>query len=265
MQRLLAYTASAGLVATAMLATGCSTSATSEPTATPSQVLTEAPSPTIDEPTQSPTSPRETWLTAVLDTEQADAATMDIQLITNVEGFERITAGGGYVEMLQGYGDIAWTDDLGATREVLTANGHFLELDGTWFSIEREGALPTTVAFDPLTGLAEATNVVEIGTEDVGGLTTIRLDADLDARIGISSMGFSEEERTVFAGDTGASLIATIWIDDTGRIVRVLREYSTSSLDGDPIRATSLFLVNNLGEYQPIDVPETADAIPAPV
>jgi hypothetical protein len=45
----------------------------------------------------------------------------------------------------------------------------------------------------------------------------------------------------------------------------VLREYSTSSLDGDPIRATSLFLVNNLGEYQPIDVPETADAIPAPV
>lgn len=190
---------------------------------------------------------------------------LDVQLITDVEGFERITSGRGYAEMLDGYGDITWTDELGQTREVLTANGHFLELDGTWFTIEREGSLPTTVAFDPLAGLADATGIVEIGPEDVTGFPTVRFDADLDAKSGVDVMGFSEEERTVF-GDTGdATLVATIWIDQDGRIVRILREYTASSVDGDPIRATSLFLLTALGEAVPMDVPETADALPAPV
>jgi len=63
---------------------------------------------------------------------------------------------------------------------------------------------------------------------------------------------------------TDASLVATIWIDDAGRIVRVLREYSASSPDSDPISATTLYLLSNFTEPTPTEVPETADAIPAP-
>lgn len=205
------------------------------------------------------------WNQAVDSTQQADALTIGVQLITNVEGFERIVAGAGYVEVSPGFGDITWTDDLGTTREVITGSGHFLELDGTWLELAGDSTLPTTVAFDPLAGLEDATNVVEVGTEDVEGTSTTRLDADLDASIGITTMGFSEEERTVFPDSPEASLIATIWVDADGRIVRVLREYQASSSDGDPISATNLYLISNQGEAQPIDVPETADALPAPV
>lgn len=244
----------------AIVITGCTTS--SPP------VVAPTPDRTDSSPTRAPSpkaSPEQAWRAAVSQTRQADSTMLDAQLITDVEGFERITSGEGYVEMLKGYGDITWTDDLGQTREVITANGHFLELDGTWFAIERSGSSPTAVAFDPLAGLSGAQDVVEVGPDDVAGIPTTRFDADLDAKLGIDLMGFSEEERTVL-GDAGdASLIATIWLDADGRIVRILREYTTSSMDGDPIRATSLFLLDAFGEVVPMDVPETADAVPAPV
>lgn len=190
---------------------------------------------------------------------------MDVQLITDVEGFQRITSGEGYIEMAPGFGDIAWTDELGTTREVLTADGHFLELDGTWFAIESSGSLPTTVAFDPLRGLDGATNVVDAGEEVVFGVNTTRLDAQLDPSQGATSMGFSDEERTVFVENDEASLTSTMWVDEQGRIVRLLREYRSASIDGDPISATSLYVFTGVGVVQPIDVPETAEAIPAPV
>ena len=202
---------------------------------------------------------------AVESTRQADAASMEVQLITNVEGFERITSGQGYVQLVPGYGDITWTDDLGITREVVSASGHYFELDGTWFVIDPASSLPTTVAFDPLAGLAEARNVTEVGAENVLGRSAVRFDADLDPQMGALSMGFSQEEATVFADGADASLVATIWVDTEGRIVRIVREYSASSVDGAPISATSLYLLDDFGDLRPIDVPETADAIPAPV
>ena len=105
---------------------------------------------------------------------------------------------------------------------------------------------------------------VGAGEEEVVGVSTTRFDADLDPNVGPSTMGFSGEELTVVNDATGASLVATIWVDDEGRIVRVLREYSASSPDGDPISATSLYLMGDFTDPTPIDVPETADAIPAP-
>lgn len=202
---------------------------------------------------------------AVQDTQQLDAASIEAQLITNVEGFERITSGEGYVQMVPGYGDITWTDDLGVTREVVSDTGHYLELEGSWFEVDSAAGLPTTVAFEPLADLAEARNVVAGGEEVVLGRDTLRFDADLDPQMGVLSMGFSQEEVTVFADETDASLVATIWVDAEGRIVRVVREYSASSVDGAPITATNLYLLDGFGAIRPIDVPETADAIPAPV
>ena len=198
----------------------------------------------------------------------ARSVLLEAQLITDVEGFERITSGTGYVELQSGYGDIEWTDELGDSRELITQDGHFLELDGTWFEIERAGSLPTTVVFDPLAGLESASNVVAVGTEEVLGTQTYRFDADLDPSMGVDLMGFSEEERTVFptepiSPEQRGSMIATIWVDEDGRIVRVLREFEATSADGDPITATSLLLLGGWGTTQPLDTPE--DAIPAPV
>lgn len=251
------------LAISALIITGCSATENDQSTLDPTPSESASPSPTQD--TQPLTTPPELWQQAIDNTLRANATAIDVQLITNVEGFERIVAGTGYVELAQAFGDITWTDDLGTTREVVTANGHFLELDDVWLAIERDGALPTTVAFAPLAGLADATNVVEGGTEEVEGIPTLRLDADVDPSEGTAIMGFSEEELTVFADATNASLIATMWVDGEGRIVRVLREYTASSLDGDPIFATSLYLLSAHGQIQPIEVSETADALPAPL
>jgi hypothetical protein len=253
------------LAISAFVFTGCSTIDNDESTKVPAPTFSESASPSPTEETQQLPTPLELWQQALDNTAQANAAAIEVQLITNVEGFERIVAGAGYVELAPAFGDITWTDDLGTTREVITANGHFLELDDTWLELSGDSTLPTTVAFNPLAGLGGATNVVEVGTEDVEGVPTIRLDADLSPSDGTLIMGFSQEEMTVFGETDEASLIATMWIDTEGQIVRVLREFQTSSLDGDPISATSLYLLTDIGQVQPIDVPATVDAIPAPV
>lgn len=245
------------------IASGCSNEATQQDPPTPSPPVS-TPSPS-QEPSPSQQAPQLAWQAAIEATEAADALLIDVQLITNVEGFERITAGIGYIEVDTGFGDIRWTDDLGSSREVITSSGHFLEIDGTWFALGDGSELPTTIAFDPLAALATATDVVDVGPEDVGGSPTVRLEADLSGTEAIETMGFSDEEKTVFEDSTDASFTATIWIDDDGRIVRIVREFNTSSFDGDPISATSLFLVEDAGEPRPIDVPETKDAVEAPV
>jgi len=253
------------LTASAVIITGCSATDSDQSTEVPAPTLVESASPSPTDEAMPRATPEEMWDQAVDSTQQADALTIDVQLITNVEGFERIIAGAGYVEVSRGFGDITWTDDLGTTREVITGSGHFLELDGTWLELAGDSTLPTTVAFNPLAGLEDATNVVVVGTEEVEGTPTTRLDADLGASAGMTTMGFSEEERTVFSDAPEASLIATIWIDTDDQIIRVLREYEAFSSDGDPISATNLYLLSNPGQARPIDVPETADALPAPV
>ena len=250
-----------GVIAAVFMA-GCTTDSTE--TASSPAPSTPAASPSV-QPSEVTIDPSEMWQRALEQTRRAGGAVVDVQLITDVEGFERITSGEGYVEMAQSHGDIAWTDELGTTREVLTADGHFLEVEGTWFAIESPGSLPTTVAFDPLRGLDSATNVVDGGEEVVFGVDTTRLDAQLDPSQGATAMGFSDEERTVFVDNDEASLTSTMWVDEQGRIVRLLRDYRSASVDGDPISATSLYVFTGVGVAQPIDVPETAEAIPAPV
>jgi len=228
---------------------------TPSPTASPTTESTPSPS-------SAPQTPEQEWSSALSTT--TGQATVEAQLLTNVEGFERIVAGEGTVQPANGYGDITWSDELSTTREIQTVDGHFLELDGTWFLLDGETGVPTKVGFTPLAGLESATNVIRVGDEEVVGVSATRFDANLDPNAGPATMGFSGEELTVVNDATDASLVATIWIDDAGRIVRVLREYSASSPDSDPISATTLYLLSNFTEPTPIEVPETANAIPAP-
>ena len=253
------------LAFSALVLTGCSAAQDDQSVEVSVPTLSESASPAPTKEMQTLATPLELWQQALDKTAQANTTTIEIQLITNVEGFERIIAGVGYVDMAQEFGDITWTDDLGTTREVITANGHFLELDGTWLELAGDSTLPTTVAFNPFAGLADATNVVEVGTQEVSGIPTTRLDADLSQSDGTLIMGFSKEELTVFNETADASLIATMWVDGDGHIVRIVREYAASSIDGDPINATNLYLLSDVGQTRPIEIPETADAIPAPV
>ena len=250
------------VMVSAVVVAGCSSqdSASQSPTQQPetSRTPSAAASP-ADGDSDQDLSPTDIWLRAVTTTSAIERATIDAQIITNVEGFERITQGDGYIDFTPQTGDLTWTDDRSTTREVRSTTGHYVELDGTWFEVPQ--ALPTTVAFEPLAGLTDATDVDVEGNEDVLGRPTTKLTASLPP--GVTALGFSDEELTVFDPESG-SLLATIWVDDTDRIVRVLREYSTSSQDGDLVEAVSLFVLSGDTATVPIEVPETADAIPAP-
>jgi len=250
---------------TAALVSSCTTNddatgenAPSTPTDQPTVEASESPDPdTTLEPSEQPEG---LWRRALDATALSGSADIDAQLVTNVEGFERITQGDGWVDITTGSGDITWIDDRSTTREVRSPTGHYLDLDGTWFSVADE--LPTTVAFEPLDGLADPASVQAEGTENVLGIEATKLTAELPADGSV--MGFSSEETTVFDPMTG-SLTATIWVDAEDRIVRVLREYATESLDGDFVEAVSLFVFTEFGVERPLDIPATIDAVPAPV
>ena len=229
-----------------------------------SEVAVPEVSPTVDKTSapQEQDVAADLWASAV--GTATGGANIEAQLITSVAGFERVTSGTGYVEMSSGYGDVNWTDELGVTREVRTETGHYLQVEETWFEIERENALPTTIVFEPFRGLDRATDIRIDGEADVRGTPTTQLTATLDPNDAGVEMGFSEEERSIVKDATDASLTATIWVDGDGRIVRVLREYSATSSEQDPIEATSLYLFDEFGIERPIDVAATADAIPAP-
>jgi len=179
--------------------------------------------------------------------------------VTDVEGFQRVVIGEGYVHVPSASGDMLWTDDRSVLREVRVPSGHYVELDGVWY-LESEG-IPTTVAFTPLAGLDSATDIREGDPEDVFGVPTRTFEATLVTDAGL--MGVSTEELSVM-DPTSGEMTATIWVDEELRIVRIVRDYRTTSLDGDPIEAQALFLFSDFGKDRPIDVPETADAIPAP-
>ena len=242
---------------------GCSSEPTgSNAASSASSSTSPTESPSVDAPTAADTSPAEQWANAVANTR--GQASLASQLITNVEGFERIIAGTGVVDIDSSYGDITWSDELATTREIQSVDGHFLELDGTWFALDSETGVPTKVGFSPLRGLDTAGNITRVGPEQVLGVEANRFEASLDPAIGASIMGFSGEEMTVLNEATPLSLVATMWVDDQGRIIRILREFQAESTDGDPISATTMDLLSDFSEPSPINVPETADAIPEP-
>lgn len=245
---------------TAALLTSCASS-NDLPEEAPSGAETTSASPAPEESAtpHSDAQPLDTWQRALDATALAGSADIDAQILTSVEGFERITQGNGWIDVTTGTGDITWTDDRSQTREVLSPTGHFLELDGTWFAVP--GDLPTTVAFFPLEGLSGAADISLDGSEDVLGFPTTKLTATLP--VDAAFLGFSQEELSAFDPNTG-SLEATIWIDSDDRIVRVLREYTTTSLDGDFVEAVTLSVLTRFGVERPLDIPATADAIPAP-
>ena len=245
----------AAALALALAITACSTSnEVATPEISPSAEETSAP--------QEQDVAADLWVSAV--SVPDGGVTIEAQLITSVAGFERVTSGTGYVDTSAGAGDINWTDELGVTREIRTDTGHYLQVEETWFEIERENALPTTIVFEPFRGLDQAANIRIDGEEDVRGAATTQLTATLNPNDAGIEMGFSEEERSIVKDATDASLTATIWVDGDGRIVRVLREYSATSSEQDPIEATSLYLFDEFGVERPIDVAATAEAIPAP-
>lgn len=243
--------ATAIVIAGMLALTGCATSAPETKSATSSA------SPSTSAAQER--SPRQAWDAAIATTSTAGGVSLEGQIVTNVEGFERITMGQGYVDIPSASGDLTWTDERSEIREVRTPSGHFVGFDGLWYSENQD--IPTTIAMTPLAGLDAATDITEGPTTEVLGTPTKELRATLEPNATL--MGVSTEELTVMDPSTG-SMSATIWVDDSDRIVRIVRQYRTVSLDGDPIEASVLFLLSDFGTEQPIDVPETADAIPAP-
>ena len=87
--------------------------------------------------------------------------------------------------------------------------------EGTW--------IPTLAAGQPLRDLADLREVQVEGTEVLEGVKTSRLVGWLPAKDHLGGLGLNELAVDAVEADPDARVEVTIWVDGTGRMVRIMR------------------------------------------
>ena len=154
----------------------------------------------------------------VVDALIADAATTD-----------RALRGQGVLDMIQGTSQMSWSDDVNPqwqVREIVLQEAAYFSSDGvTWDQVPAGVITPTSELADPLRDLVKATGVTLEGNETLNGTQLRRYAMQLPAEA--RGFGFTDPERAELAPPL--SVTALVWVDDQGRINRVLRTLSTSA------------------------------------
>ena len=210
----------ASLAACAPAPAPSQTSAAS-PVPSPSTPASVSPSPSLS------TTPSATVLTtAVSATTARGTARMVIAVLTTVEGFDDEIDGEGLTVLSSGDADLTWNSAVGQTREIITANQLFVQLEppsGAWVAVPADEWTPTAAAGRPLRGLSDIPDALPDGTEVLDGFETTRYRGFLDLAGHGDGLGLNERALQLAAASPSARIEATVWIDDRGLIVQVLR------------------------------------------
>ncbi|MFM7145780.1 MAG: hypothetical protein ACKOW5_05535, partial [Actinomycetales bacterium] len=149
-------------------------------------------------------------------------------LIADAALTDRALRGQGVLDMIQGTSEMTWSDDVDPqwqVGEIVLQEAAYFSSDGlTWDQVPAGVITPTAELAEPLRDLVKATGVTLEGSEILDGqeLRRYAMQLPTDAR----GFGFTDTER---AGLTPPlSVTALVWVDDQGRINRVLRTLSTS-------------------------------------
>ena len=187
----------------------------------PSAPASVSPSPSLS------TTPSATVLTtAVSATTARGTARVAISVLTTVEGFDDEIDGEGLTVLGSGDADLTWNSAVGQTREIITANELFVQLEpptGAWVAVPVEEWTPTAAAGRPLRGLSDIPDARPDGTEVLDGVETTRYRGFLDLAGHGDGLGLNERALQLAAASPSARIEATVWIDDRGLIVQVLR------------------------------------------
>lgn len=197
------------------------------------------------------------FLSAVVATRSSGAARVDIEVLTTIDdpdpslAVDRALTGSGAVFLEPGFGDIAWSSDLGPTREIVNDLGTYVQAeppDGRWYLVDGGATTPTTAFADPLRDLGLLAGVESEGPEQIQGVAATRFAGtlELDPRE-LAALGLSDEEVSAI-GDAwqGASEEVTVWVGPDGRIIRIDRQATF----GDEVAApVSVFASTELSDF----------------
>ena len=214
--------------------------------AIPSPSMSLLPSPSAD--------PIRSALTA---TTARGTARVSLELLTAADGLERTLLGEGIVDFARPAGDLNWSGAAGQSREVRTEEGFFVEVEpGQWLAVDPAMSTPTSDASVVLRGIADLRESAQVGSELIGGQPATRITGWLPATGNSGGLGLTAPELAVVDGSPQARLQVTIWIDESGRIVQVLRTLQQA----EPVAATSLVQLSEFGVAAPISAPSSIAA-----
>lgn len=198
-------------------------STTALPSASPPPSLSALPSPS---PSLS-TSPSATVLTsAVTATTARGTARLAIMVLSTVEGFDDEIEGAGLAVLNSGDADLTWSSVVGQTHEIIMADDLFVQLEppsGAWVAVPADEWTPTAAAGRPLRGLSDVMDVRLDGVEFLDGVETTRYSGFLDLAGHSDGVGLNSRALQLAAASPSARIAATVWIDNSGLIVHVMR------------------------------------------
>ncbi|MFM8352905.1 MAG: hypothetical protein ACKN9D_17810 [Actinomycetales bacterium] len=259
--RAAARSACLGLSALALFVGCAQTAAPPAPSASmPAQPTNSAqPAPSTPSPTTPPPpSPSaDPLLSALTATTARGTAAVDMELLTAAGGSERTLLGEGVVDFTRNAADLRWSGIEGTSREVLTEEGFFVEVEpGQWLAVDPTRPTPTSDTGLILRAIAGLRDPVADGSELVGGQPANRISGWLPAAGNAGGLGLTDPERSQAEAAPQARVQVTVWIDASGRIVQVLR----SLQQAEPVAATSLVRLFDFGIAAPIESPSSIAA-----
>lgn len=211
------------VLAGALLIAGCSTAAPRPPASSP---------PTQPAQSAEPTRSATPLASAISATSAPGTARIEVRILTSVGGLEDELTGTGITVFGTGDADLAWQAAAGASRERTVGGAAWLQLDppaGEWLAVPDGTWIPTIAAGRPLRGLTDLRDVRVDGTERLGDAETTRLVGSLPAAGNLDGLGINELAAQAVQDDPEARVDVTLWVDGTGRIIRITRTIASTT------------------------------------
>lgn len=221
-----------------------------------------APSPGAPEPT-----PAANPLTSAVETTTA-LGTAQVAIGTSSRvgtSREWRVAGSGTVDLGQRLGLLLLRSGEQDQAVLKNREGTFISPDGgvTWYVLPTNDETPHSGSIDVLRGLADLPfHSSEPAVVD--GIDATRYDAVIPADVvetAIAGMGISLEDPAVLNGWVEPLLAVSVWVDDSGRIIRVERTL-TADTDAGPLSATSIVSLSDFGAAIDLTSPDSAEPAP---
>ena len=143
---------------------------------------------------------------------------------------------------------------MGQTHEIITADELFVQLeppDGPWLQIPADEWTPTASAGRPLRGINELAEARPDGVEVLDGVETTRYVGFLDFANHADGLGLNGQAVELAAAAGSPRIEVTVWIDERGLIVEVMR----TLVGGGDVTASTVARLSEFGVYATVTPP----------
>lgn len=199
-------------------------------------------------------------VTAVSATSARGTARLAISVLTTVQGFGDEIEGEGLAILGSGDADLTWSSVVGQTREIITADELFVQLEppsGAWLSVPADEWTPTASAGRPLRGISDITDARLDGDEVLDGVATTRYVGSLDFTDHADGLGLNRQALQLAESAGSSRIDVTIWIDERGLIVQVMRTLAASN----EVTASTLTRLSDFGISATVTPPTETVAV----